>query len=819
MTNYKYWLQITSSSWSFVYGTSLTQWTISSISTVLSWSSNVGSESFWPSILLLTEIIRAIVTDVLVVVATDGQSERTIQTLEDMLRSCALEWTCNWDNYICLVEFAYNNSWHASIKCAPFEMLYRRKCRALICWDQVGERVIEGLEMIAVTNAKVAVSKEKLKEARTRQKSYADKHRRALEFQPGDHVFLKVSPARGVRRFGIKGKLSPRFIGPFEIPDRVGEVSYRLALPPQLSYVHDVFHVYLLRGYKYHPLHVITYPLDQIRTDLSYVEEPEAIFDRQDRIMRKKTISFVKILWRNHPEREATWETEEKYQRLKRKPVSIAQAKNNMIIYLKNMAGYKMEHFRGMTYDKVRPIFKKEYKKVQTLFNPYKDVEEPQKKRVVEETLLQESFKKLKAVEIIRVGGITEAYQSFEDILKGFDKEDQVALWRLMKEKFSTAVPNVDKEKALWVELKRLFKRDAEDVLWKLQRLMLLGKDDSAAEETKEITLRADRSFVSISFASMLNIPSITLDTTYNIEMVDGNLISTNTVIQGCTLTLLNQPFKIDLMPIKLGSFDVVIGMDWLSKYHAKIICDEKLVHIPIEDETLIIRAPVARAPYRLAPSEMQELLNQLQELADRGFIHLNYDCEIRYHPGKANVVADALSQKRIIKSRRVKPLRVRSIIMTIHSNLPSQIPEAQTKALKEENVQAKNLQGMEKAFEICTDGTRCIKNRSWLPLFGTQLDMSTAYHPKTDGQSERTIQTLEDMLRACAIDFGKGWEKHLPLIEFSYNNSYHASINAAPFEALYGQKCRSPVCWADVTPQIGSQRKYGSGACYFIDQ
>nr|GFA19096.1 reverse transcriptase domain-containing protein [Tanacetum cinerariifolium] len=100
----------------------------------------------------------------------------------------------------------------------------------------------------------------------------------------------------------------------------------------------------------------------------------------------------------------------------------------------------------------------------------------------------------------------------------------------------------------------------------------------------------ADRSFVSISFASMLNIPSITLDTTYNIEMADGNLVSTNTVIQGCTLTLLNQPFEIDLMPIKLGSFNVVIGMDWLSKYHAKIIFDEKVVHIPIENETLIIR-------------------------------------------------------------------------------------------------------------------------------------------------------------------------------------------------------------------------------------
>nr|GEY29819.1 putative reverse transcriptase domain-containing protein [Tanacetum cinerariifolium] len=127
-----------------------------------------------------------------------------------------------------------------------------------------------------------------------------------------------------------------------------------------------------------------------------------------------------------------------------------------------------------------------------------------------------------------------------------------------------------------------------------------------------------------------------------------------------------------------------------------------------------------------------------------------DYDCKIRYHPGKANVIADALSRERIIKSRRVKPLRVRF-------------------------------------------------RQSFQKGLGTQLDMSTAYYPETYGQGERTIQTLEDMLRACAIAFDKGWEKHLPLVEFSYNNSYHASIKAAPFEALYGQEYRSPVCWAEV--------------------
>ncbi|GJX27575.1 retrotransposon protein, putative, ty3-gypsy subclass [Tanacetum coccineum] len=126
-----------------------------------------------------------------------------------------------------------------------------------------------GPELIEITNEKVAVAKEKLKEARSRQKSYADKHRRDLEFQVGDRVFLKVSPFRGVKRFGIKGKLSPRFIGPFEILERIGE------------------------------------------SDMSLSEEPESILDRQKRVMRNKVIPFVKILWKNHPEREATWETEE----------------------------------------------------------------------------------------------------------------------------------------------------------------------------------------------------------------------------------------------------------------------------------------------------------------------------------------------------------------------------------------------------------------------------------------------------------------------------------------------------------------------------
>nr|GEW05843.1 putative reverse transcriptase domain-containing protein [Tanacetum cinerariifolium] len=583
------------------------------------------------------------------------------------------------------------------------------------------------------------------------------------------------------------------------------------------------------------------------------------------------------------------------------------------------------------------------------------------------------------------------------------------------------------------------------------------------------IDLGADKSFISNTFSTLLDITPFALDVSYAVELVDGRTSESNTVLKGCTLGFLGHPFNINLMPIDLGSFDVIIGMDWLAKNHAVIVCDEKIVCIPYENEILIVQgdkrdkdkkstlsiisclktrkymekedlpglpltrqveflfdlvpgaAPVARAPYRLAPSKMQELSTQMQELLDKGFIrprfkdlmnrvckpfvdkyvivfiddiliysrnkvehegHLeqilellkkekivrqifkvrllvvkgfskiakpmtkltqksmkfdwgkkeetalqilkqklcsaqilalpedqkelnmrqrrwlellsDYDCEIHYHPGKRNVVADALSRK----------IEVR----------------------KEENYEAEDLGGMIKKLESRADEMLCLKNRSWIPglgnlralimheshnlkysihpgskkmyqdmkklywwpnmkaeiatyvckcmacakvkaeymklsgllvivdqltksahflpakennsmekltrqylkevvskhgvpvsiisdrdgrfvsqfwqslqkSFGTQLNMSKIYHPEIYGQSERTIQTLEDMLRACVMDFEKAWDRHLPLIKFSYNNSYHTSIKAASFEVLYGCKCRSPVCWTE---------------------
>ena len=187
----------------------------------------------------------------------DGLSERTIQVLEDMLRAWVLDHKGSWEEHLPLVEFAYNNSYQASIQMAPYEALYGRPCRSSICWTEVGESSIIGPNMIRDTSKKVSLIRQRLLMAQSRQKSYADVRRRPLEFEVGDHVFLKVMPKRGVVRFDKRGKLSPRFIGPFEILERVGTVAYRLALSPSMSGVPEVFHVSMLRRYTPDPAHVV----------------------------------------------------------------------------------------------------------------------------------------------------------------------------------------------------------------------------------------------------------------------------------------------------------------------------------------------------------------------------------------------------------------------------------------------------------------------------------------------------------------------------------------------------------------------------------
>ncbi|KAL2232344.1 UNVERIFIED_CONTAM: Transposon Tf2-11 polyprotein [Sesamum indicum] len=257
---------------------------------------------------------------------TDGQSERTIQTLEDMMRACVIEFKGNWDDYLPLMEFAYNNSFHSSIGMAPYEALYGRKCRSPICWDIEGLRQLEGPELVQETVDKIKIIKKCLKAAQDRQKSYVDKHRREMEYEVGEKVFLKVSPWRGILRFGKQGKLSPRYIGAYEILERVGPLAYRLALPTELSQIHDVFHVSMLRRYRSDPSHILHEPDIQISEGLTYVEEPTEILDRSIKKLRNKEISMVKVKWSHHSPREATWEVEEnmreKYPYLFPEPVS-----------------------------------------------------------------------------------------------------------------------------------------------------------------------------------------------------------------------------------------------------------------------------------------------------------------------------------------------------------------------------------------------------------------------------------------------------------------------------------------------------------------
>ncbi|GKA16186.1 putative reverse transcriptase domain-containing protein, partial [Tanacetum coccineum] len=630
----------------------------------------------------------------------------------------------------------------------------------------------------------------------------------------------------------------------------------------------------------------------------------------------------------------------------------------------------------------------------------------------------------------------------------------------------------------------------------------------------------SDRSFVDTRFSSMLNIDPVKIGASYEIELADGRVVSTNTVLKCCTLNLVNHIFEIDLMPIELGTFDVIIGMDWLVKHDVVIVCGEKVVRIPYENKMLIVEsdngvsrlkviscvkahkyiergchlflahvtkkkskekrledvpvicdfpkvfpeellglppprqvefridivpgvAPVARAPYKLAPSEMRELSVQLQELLEKGFTRpssspwgapvlfvkkkdgsftmcidyrelnmltlknhyplpridnlfnqlqrtryghfefqvmpfgwtnapavfmdlMNRVCkpyldkfiivfiddilvyskdeeehvkhlkiilelikkEILYakfskcdfwldsvqflghvidrsgvHVDPAKIEAtkswaapmtptegkeeeeafhtpkrklcrapilvlpeetedfvvycDAslkgygavLMQREKVKV--IKPLRVRDLMMTVHNDLPKQIHEAQKEAMKKKlrdlvmhESHKSNYSvhpGSDKMYQdlkllywwpnmkadIATYVSKCLTcakvkaehqkpsrllqqpeipvwkweriTMDFLEALGTNLDMSTAYRPQTDGQGERNIQTLEDMLRACVIDFGSSWDRHFPLVEFSYNNSYHASIKAASYEALYGRKCRSPICWSEV--------------------
>ncbi|TYJ99751.1 pol protein [Cucumis melo var. makuwa] len=239
---------------------------------------------------------------------TDGQTERLNQVLEDMLRACALEFPGTWDSHLHLMEFAYNNSFEAIIGMTPFEALYGKCCRSPVCWGEVGEQRLMGPELVQSTNEAIQKIRSRMQIAQSRQKSYADVRQKDLEFDVGDKVFLKIAPMKGVLRFERRGKLSPHFVGPFKILERIGPVAYRLALPTSLSTVHDVFYVPMLRKYVPDPSHVVDYKPLEIDENLSYTEQPVEVLAREVKMLRNREIPLVKVLWQNHRVEEATWE-------------------------------------------------------------------------------------------------------------------------------------------------------------------------------------------------------------------------------------------------------------------------------------------------------------------------------------------------------------------------------------------------------------------------------------------------------------------------------------------------------------------------------
>ncbi|KAK1696236.1 hypothetical protein QYE76_012933 [Lolium multiflorum] len=218
---------------------------------------------------------------------TGGQTKRTNQILEDMLRACALDFGGSWEEHLPLAEFSYNNSYQSSIKMAPFEALYGRKCRSPICWYEAGSSKEFNPDYVKEKQQIIDIIRDRLKIAQSRQKSYADQKRRTWEPQVGDMVYLKVSPMKGLQRFGVKGNLSPRYIGPFKI---LSQNRGKCLKTPDEPVSHDEL---------------------ELQPDLTYIEKPAKILEENWKQLRNRAIKYCKIQWKHHPEREATWEKEE----------------------------------------------------------------------------------------------------------------------------------------------------------------------------------------------------------------------------------------------------------------------------------------------------------------------------------------------------------------------------------------------------------------------------------------------------------------------------------------------------------------------------
>nr|GEX62136.1 putative reverse transcriptase domain, ribonuclease H-like domain, aspartic peptidase domain protein [Tanacetum cinerariifolium] len=228
---------------------------------------------------------------------TDRQSERTIQTLKDILRACGIDSGKGWEKRLPLVEFSYNNSYHASIKAAPFEAHYNQKCRSPVCWAEVGDTQTRGPKIIHETTKRIMQIRQHLQAVRDRKRSYANIRQKPLEFEAGDHVILKISPRKGIIRIGKRGKLNPQYIGPFKIFKRIGPMAYKLKLLEELRNVHNTVHVSNLKKCLSDESLIISMKELKLDDKLNCIEEPVEIMDREIKQLRQSHIPIIKVRW------------------------------------------------------------------------------------------------------------------------------------------------------------------------------------------------------------------------------------------------------------------------------------------------------------------------------------------------------------------------------------------------------------------------------------------------------------------------------------------------------------------------------------------
>nr|GEX47667.1 putative reverse transcriptase domain-containing protein [Tanacetum cinerariifolium] len=914
---------------------------------------------------------------------TNGQSERTIKTLEDMLRAC-------------VIDFG--------------KALYGRKCRSLVCWAEVGQVQLTGLELVQRTTERIIQIKQRIQTACDLQKIYADLKHKPMEFQVGDKLMLKVSPWKGVVCFGKQGKLNPRYVRPFTMLKKVGVVAYKLELPQELNRIHNTFHVSNLKKcYSDDPLVV---PLEGLQLDdkLHFVEDPVEVIDRKVKQLRQSRVLIVKGITAALAARDANRNGDNSHTSGTGRPVQVAR-KCTYSYFLKcqplNLRALRELLDSVSEKDKVKryvdglpdtiygSVMETKPKTMQDaidfateLMNKKINIwaeRQADNKRKSDDTTQnnhQQPNKIQNTGRAYAIGnGDKRAYEG--------PRPCPVRNEGIVEATTGTYEQRHHKTKFLTLRRSGLVCQKERWVFSDVHRLQRIEQTDSEDIPKTAFRTRYGHYEFQVMPFSLTNAPAVFMELMnrvcklyldkFVIVFIDDILIYSKSKkeheghlrVQFLGHVINCRGFHVD--PAKIESIK-----DWaspktateirqflgLAGYYKRFIegfskiaksmtkLTQKDFKFDWGDKQEVAfqgimqkrEKVIAYALHQLKVHEknytthdlelgavvfalmiwrhylygtkcmvftdhksLQHILDQKElNIRQRRWLELlsDYDCKIRYHPRKENVVADALSRKERV------PLRVRALVMTIGLDLPKQILKAQTKARKLKNIKNEDVGGMliENAInpeairmenlELSADGTLCLNSRSWSPCYGdlrtvimhkshkskkcltyakvkaehqrpsgllvqpkipewkwdniimdfftklskssqgydtiwvivdrltksaifmpmrekdpldnlarmylkealgTNLDMSTAYHPETNGQSERTILTLEDMLRACLIDFGNAWVKHLPLVKFSFNKSYHASINAAPFEALYGRKCRSPVCWAEV--------------------